>query len=135
MYNLIVAGQEGAWDGSPYMLDLSRFGEYTDNAIAEKYRILDPTAIAELQSLPALFAYEHGHNADARVGFIQRVTSRSGQVRIEYAFYPDLPSILASQLAALAWDLEIAKYEMNRTHWAVTSCRFWSRKAWSQLIS
>ena len=119
MYNLIVAGQHGAWDGRPYRLDVSRFGEYTDDAVAEKYKIVDPAAIAELQSVPALFAYEQGHNADARVGFIQRVTSRAAEVRIEYAFYPDLPPISASQLAALAWELDIAKYEMNRTHWAV----------------
>src|SRR2546427_2318323 len=119
MYNLIVSGQHGAWDGRPYRLDLSRYGEYTDTAIAEKYKIVDPTAVTELQSLPALFAYEHGHNADARVGFIQRVTSRAGEVRIEYTFYPDLPPIPASQLAVLAWELDIAKYEMNRTHWAV----------------
>jgi hypothetical protein len=119
MYNLIVAGHEGAWGGSPYRLERGRFGEYTDNAIAAKYKSLAPTAIAELQSLPTLFAYEHAHNADARIGFLQRVTSRSDQVQIDYAFYPDLPPIPASQLAALAWELDIAKYEMNRTHWAV----------------
>jgi len=119
MYNLIVAGQEGAWDGSPYRLELGRFGEYTDNTIAAKYKALNPPAIAELQSLPTLFAYEHRHNAHARIGFIQRITSRSGQVQIDYAFYPDLPAIPASQLATLAWEFDIAKYEMNRTHWAV----------------
>src|SRR5947207_1210532 len=98
MYNLIVTGQEGAWDGSPYRLELGRFGEYTDNAIAAKHKALDLTTIAELQSLPTLFAYEHAHNADARIGFLQRITSRSGQVQIDYAFYPDLPLISASQL-------------------------------------
>ncbi len=119
MYNLIVAGQVGAWDGRPYRFEMSRIGEFTDDAIAEKYKALDQAAITELQSLPTLFAFEHGHNADARVGFIQRVTRRSGQVRIEYDFYSGLPAIPASQLAALAWELDIAKYEMNRTHWAI----------------
>lgn len=119
MYNLIVAGQAGAWDGDPYKLELSRVGEYTDEAIAQKYKAFDQVAITELQPFPTLFAYEHSHNADARVGFIQRVTIRSGQVRIEYDFYLDLPTIPASRLAALAWELDIAKYEMNRTHWAV----------------
>lgn len=119
MYNLIVTSREGAWDGNPYRLEVGRFGEYTDEAIVAKYKSLDQIAIAELQSLPTLFAYEQGHNTDARVGFIQRVTSRSGQVQIDYAFYPDLPAIPASQLAALAWELDVAKYEMNRSHWAV----------------
>ncbi len=119
MYNLIVAGQDGAWDGSPYRLELSRVGEYTDDALAQKCKALDQAALTELQALPTLFAYEHRHNADARVGFIRRVTRRSNQVRIEYDFYSDLPAISASHLAALAWELDIEKYEMNRTHWAV----------------
>ena len=38
MYNLIVTGQEAAWDGSPYRLELGRFGEYTDDTIAAKYK-------------------------------------------------------------------------------------------------
>lgn len=119
MYNLIVAGQAGAWDGSPYKLESSRIGEYTDDVIAQRYKALDQPAITELQSFPTLFAYEHGHDIDARIGFIQRVTSRSGQVRIEYDFCSDLPTIPASRLVGLAWELDIAKYEMNRTHWAV----------------
>src|SRR3972149_3128447 len=61
-------------------------------------------AVQYLRDLP----HEQGRNADARVGFIQRVTSRAGEVQIEYAFYPDLPPIPASQLAALAWELDIA---------------------------
>jgi len=119
MYNLIVAAQEGAWNGRPYRLELSRFGEYTDKTIANKYNILDERLITDLQSFPTVFAYEHVRNADARVGFIQRVTRRSTEVQIDYDFYPDLPAISASQLATLAWELDIAKYEMNRTHWAV----------------
>ena len=47
--------------------------------IAQKYKALGESAIAELLSFPSLFAYENGLNADARVGFIQRVMKRSGE--------------------------------------------------------
>ncbi len=119
MYNLIVTGREGAWDGSQYELEVNRVGEHTDDAIAERYKVLNDAAISELLSFPALFAYEQGHNADARVGFLVRIRSRSGQVRFDYEFYPDLPAIPASELTKLAWELDINKWEMNRTHWAV----------------
>src|SRR5512134_557799 len=101
MYNLIVTARKDAWDGSPYRLEVDRFGEYANATIIPKYKTLDQSAIAELQSLPTLFAYEHQHNADAKVGLIQRLTTRSGHVQIDYAFYPGLPPIPASQLAAL----------------------------------
>ena len=120
MYNLIVTGQAGAWNGKPYEIDKSRaVREYTEDAIVEKYKNLDAAAISELQSLPTLFAYEEGHHADARLGFLKRVSIRSGQVRFEYEFYPDLPPIPASELAKFTWELDIDKWEMNRTHWAV----------------
>ena len=41
MYNLIVTGLAGAWDGSPYKLEVSRFCEHTDDIIARKYKALD----------------------------------------------------------------------------------------------
>ncbi|HWS86413.1 MAG TPA: hypothetical protein VN282_05600 [Pyrinomonadaceae bacterium] len=120
MYNLIVAGQAGAWGGKPYELEKGRaVREHTEAEIIEKYKNLDAAVLSELQSFPALFAYEQGHNADARVGFLKRVGVRSNSVRIEYEFYPDLPPIPAAELAKLTWELDIDKWELNRTHWAV----------------
>lgn len=59
MYNLIVTAKAGNWDGSPYELELSRaVREYTDDAIAARYKTLDEAATSELQSFPVLFAYE-----------------------------------------------------------------------------
>lgn len=117
MYNLIVAGQAKAWTGRPYEIEKSRVvQEYAEAEIVEKYKSLDMAAVSELQSFPTLFAYEQGHNADARLGFLKRVSIRSGSVRIEYEFYPDLPAIPAAELKKLTWELDIAKWEMNPTH-------------------
>jgi hypothetical protein len=120
VYNLIVIGQAGAWNGRPYDLEKSRaVREHTEAEVIEKYKNLDAAAIGELQSFPTLFAYEQGHKADARLGFLKRIGVRSGSVRFEYEFYPDLPPIPASKLTELTWELDIDKWEMNRTHWAV----------------
>ena len=40
-------------------------------------------------------------------------------MRFEYVFLDDLPPISADRLAELAWELDIADWEMNRTHWAI----------------
>ena len=53
------------------------------------------------------------------MGFLKHIRSRSGQVRFEYEFDADLPPIRASELANLTWELDIGKWEMSRTHWAV----------------
>src|SRR5438132_198670 len=103
MYSLIVTGYEGAWDGAPYKLELDRVGEYTDEPIAIRYKEFDTAAINGLQSLPTLFAYEQRLNASARLGSVKRLTTRLGQVRIEYEFQVELPPIPAERLAALEW--------------------------------
>lgn len=88
MYNLIVTGHKGAWDGDTYRLEANRFGEYTEGELAARYRTLNDSATAELVSLPTLFAYEQGHNADARVGVLQGITLRSGKIRFAYHLLP-----------------------------------------------
>lgn len=118
MFNFIVTGCEGAWDSKQYELDLSRFGEYTDKEIIQRYKPLTSTAISELLSFPTLFAYEQGHNADAHIGFLKLIRSRS-KLQIEYDFYPNLPTIPATEINKLAWELDIGEWEMNRTHWAL----------------
>ena len=102
MYNFIVTGFEGAWDGKPYKLELNRVvREYTDDAIVERFKTLNEEAVRELRSFPALFAYEQGQKADARIGSLRRISSRSGEVRIEYELSSDLPAIPSSELAKL----------------------------------
>jgi hypothetical protein len=54
MYNFLVSGWEGEWQGPPCTFDLSRCVsqyEYTDGAIAERLGKLDEAALAELTRL------------------------------------------------------------------------------------
>ena len=120
MYNLIITALEDAWQGAPYRFDRSRvIRTFTDDDIKEKYQALDANAVTELQTFPTLFAYEAPLKADARVGFITRVGKRDDQVKIEYRFWESIPPIPASKIADLAWELDIDKWEITHTHWAV----------------
>ncbi|MSP75187.1 MAG: hypothetical protein EXR12_03530 [Rhodospirillaceae bacterium] len=119
MYNLLVTAGEGAWDESSYTLDLSRFLEHTEEVPKVRFSALDEVAIAALQQLPTLFAYEKGNDASARVGRIKTLQRRGRDIRITYEFNHAISPIEPKRLEELAWELEINDYEMNRTHWSV----------------
>jgi hypothetical protein len=120
MYNLLVAGVEGTWDGTPWMIDASRcVREYTDTEISRKFEALDATAVNELKKLPCIFAYESPTKAAPSFGVLTDITKRQGQVRIEYEIQAVDPFLTAADLTTYAFELDIAKWELNRTHWAV----------------
>ena len=120
MYNLFVSGNDEAWEGESYLIETSRcVREYTDNEITKRFAELDATAIGELQPLPCIFAYESGCKKPPRFGVIRNITKRQGQVRIEFVIKDVEPFLTVDDLTTLAFELDIEKYEMNRTHWAV----------------
>lgn len=120
MYNLLVSGNDEGWRGDHWLIDLSRcVREYTDNSISERLGNLDDAAIAELKRLPCVFAYEAFNALAPKFGILRDITKRQGQVRIEYEIQPVEPFLSAEDLEKLTFELDIAKWEMNRTHWAV----------------
>jgi hypothetical protein len=120
MYNLFVSGNDEAWEGESYLIETSRcVREYTDNEITKRFAELDATAIGELQRIPCIFAYESGCKKAPRFGVIRNITKRQGQVRIEFVLKDVEPFLTVDDLTTLAFELDIEKYEMNRTHWAV----------------
>src|SRR5207237_826349 len=50
---------------------------------------------------------------------IRNITTRQGQVRIEYEIKEIDNFLTAQDLTDLAFELDISKWEMDRTHWAV----------------
>ncbi|OYZ92999.1 MAG: hypothetical protein B7X99_15705 [Rhizobiales bacterium 17-65-6] len=52
-----------------------------------------------------------------KFGVIREVAARRGQVRIEYEIIPVDPFLTAAD--ALTFELDIANWEMNHSHWAV----------------
>lgn len=118
MYNFLVTAMDGAWDLPAYEYERSRFGEYSPEAVMEKYRSLSAAAIEELKSFPTLFAYE-GTDKEVRVGYIRRIKERGRSVLVEYEFEKDIKPIPFSSISPLRVRLDIQEWEMNKTHWAV----------------
>lgn len=120
MYNLLVSSSEGAWNGDPWQIELERcIREYTDKEITQKLGDLDASAVADLKRLPCIFAYEKPNKMDPHFGVLRDITYRQGEVKIEYELQPLTPFITAEELSAMSFDLDISKWELNRTHWAV----------------
>ena len=120
MYNLFVSHNADAWDGDPWQIEIDRcVREYTDNEITERYGSLGKAAIAELKRLPAIFAYEASNKLAPKFGIIRDATKRQGEMRIEYELQTVEPFLSAQDFDTLRFELDIGKWEMNRTHWAV----------------
>ena len=120
MYHLIVFGDPDAYGGDPITLERGRvLGEYTSAVLSERYSQLTNVLIADLKRFPALFACEHADKTDARLGWITKIQARPDTARFGYMFDDSLPPISWEQVKALEWDLDIGKYELNRTHWAL----------------
>jgi hypothetical protein len=120
MYNLFVSGNEEAWNGQTWEIEIGRsLREFTAAPLTGKYGRLDDDAVAALKSFPSVFAYERGNNQPARIGWITRVRHRVTSARVEYELDNALPAILPARLLDLQWDLDLTDWEMNRTHWAL----------------
>jgi hypothetical protein len=119
MFNLLVAGDDEAWERSESVLEIDRFLEYTDDELKGRFRGLSADARKALTALPALFAYETPVGKPARVGSIKTIHSRDREIRITFEFDPAIAPIDPERIKALVWELEIGRLEMNRTHWAV----------------
>ncbi|HHL4080383.1 TIR domain-containing protein [Burkholderia sp. A2] len=120
MYNLLVTGNNEGWSGEPWLIETSRcVREYTDTEITKRFGELDATAVNELQRLPCIFAYEASWKQAPKFGVIRNITRRQDQVRIEYEIRDVNPFLSADDLQSLAFDLDISKWELNRSHWAV----------------
>ena len=118
MFNLFVTFEEGAFDSQSYLLERGRFGEYTSVTLMKRFGALTPATIKKLKSFPSLFLYEAGRG-DARVGYLANIRERSGNILLEYEFDAKIPPFPAEGLSNLYTRLDIGRWEMNRTHWAI----------------
>lgn len=120
MYNLLVSADEKAWNGEVYSLELGRcVREYTDDSITAKFGAFGDISVAELCQMPSIFAYESGCQLDPKFGLIRGITKRNQQVKIRYEIIP-IPLFLSfGKFEEIAPELDIEKWELNRTHWAV----------------
>lgn len=118
LYNLLVTASEGAWNLPAYEYDRSRFLEYTAETLQNKFKKLSASTIEELKSFPTLFTYE-GDDEPVRVGYLRRIKERGRSILIEYDFDESISPFSFSALQPLQVQLDIAGWEMSRTHWAL----------------
>jgi hypothetical protein len=120
IYNLLVSGSDAAWTGEPFEIEFSRcLREYTDPALSSRYGSLDDESVAELGRAPCIFAYELGHKLPPKFGYIKEVVNRLGKVRVDYQIHNIKPFLAAVDLENMAFELDIGKLELYRSHWAV----------------
>ncbi len=119
MFNLLISYSPESWDSSPYECDRSRaVVEYTADEISERYKFFDENAINELKSFPALFVTEN-ETTQSRIGYITDIRLRSGSVVISFEFDPILPALPIGSIEAMRVDIDLGRWELSRTHWAV----------------
>lgn len=93
--------------------------EFTEDAIIKSYGNLTKTQVNTIRRFPCIFAYEAFCKKDPKFGLIREITKRQGQVRIDYEI-KELDRFLShTELSEMSFDLDIGKWEMSRTHWAI----------------
>jgi len=136
VYNLVMAFDSEAWTGRRYAISKDRFGEYTAEALKSRFQPLTAEAVEELSSLPTLFAYELQRELPARLGQVTRVRySSRNEMRFEFSLFDEVEPISPEQLEDFAWDLDIGKWELNRTHWAIKDVNLFSVLKETGLVS
>lgn len=119
MFNLLISCGDESWNSFTYEYDRSRVAvEYTADEISERYKFLDENVIEELKSFPALFVTE-GETVESRIGYITNIRTRQRTVVIDFEFDPILPALARGTIESLKLDIDLGKFELTRTHWAI----------------
>jgi hypothetical protein len=119
MFNLLISSNPESWSGDSFEFEKSRVAvEYTVDEISERYKSLDANAIEELKGFPALFVTEH-EQTESRIGRIKNIRVRSSTVLIEFEFDPIFPSLPQGSIESIRTQIDLGKYELYRTHWAI----------------
>jgi hypothetical protein len=66
LYNLLISGNENAWESNSVIFDLNRcIVEYTDKDLIDRFVKLGKNEVNEIKNFPCIFAYEDYCNKDA----------------------------------------------------------------------
>lgn len=119
MFNFLVACGANSWDALIFKYPKCRVTrEYTAPELVERYQDLTADAIEELKSFPALFITEN-EESDSRFGYITDIRESGSEVTIKYRFDSTLPPLPSGKIDNLTICLQIGRFELGRTHWAV----------------
>ncbi|HDZ71889.1 MAG TPA: TIR domain-containing protein [Aurantimonas coralicida] len=120
MYNLLVSGDPDAWESREYEYERDRcLTEYTDKEISKQFLDFSDKSIEFLREIPCIFAYESHCKKPPKFGRIGEISRRSGGIRVRCNFEELDRFLTQDDLLHISRDLDIGKWELNRTHWAL----------------
>jgi hypothetical protein len=125
MWNLIVSADETAWEGTQRMkMDRARFGEYSGHESAA-VDLTDPASRDFLERVYSVLMYEVGvpdpSGAVVRIGHLRGIQSHQGGYPLPdiHFRFREKGRITQQWIRDNAHRLDIDRWELCRTHWAV----------------
>ncbi|WP_426027241.1 caspase family protein [Brevundimonas sp. TWP2-3-4b2] len=122
MFNLLVSGVAGAWEGAHFDMDLDRFNTYSGKQ-GEIVDVDDPASLSQLNGAPVLAMYElgvEGPNADVvRHGRLKSVARYGKVVSCQIELDEERPYLLREKIVEFQRHLDMDRFEQGRTHWAI----------------
>lgn len=122
MFNLLVTGVAGAWEGAHLDMDLDRFNTFSGKS-GEVIDPNDPASLGQLNGALALVFYElgvEGPNAKVvRHGRLRNVARYGQVISCQIDLDPERPYLPRQKIVEFARHLDMHRFEQGRTHWAV----------------
>jgi hypothetical protein len=116
MFSILVSGNGEDWElGGVMSMITSRFREYSGDE-ADGIDVGDPVSLRRLNGTMAILMYEVGHVDDVRIGRLQNVRLRGGEVSFRFI---ERGRVVRADVAEFASRLGFGKYESSRHHWAI----------------
>lgn len=119
MFNLLV--KSGGWDERFDWLPSDRVFEYTADSLVQQFKPEGALASDLVRSLPAFFIPEvaSDEKQQGQVGTITAFRVSRERVGLEYALNSLYPPVPMADIQRLTERLDINRFELRRTHWAV----------------
>ncbi len=122
MFNVIVSGVAGAWEGAHLDIDLDRFNTYSGKS-GETIDPNDPESLRRLDGTTAMVLYEvgvEGPNAKVvRHGRLRNVARYGEVISFQIELDRERPYFPRSAIVTFQRHLAMHRSEQARTHWAI----------------
>lgn len=119
MYILLVSHQASDQDSGEFLLDRTRFLEYTDHDLAEQLSGLAVEATASLLSWPALVMDEGRGEEPAFLRRLSSIRVKDRNLSFQLVDVPGAPPLTNDAVWRLRDSLDIGEFEFSRNHLAV----------------
>ncbi len=119
MFNLLISSGAEIWQTGSYEIEKNRVAiEYTADEISERYKFFSKKTIEEMKEFPTLFVTEN-EITPSRIGYITEIKIRSSTLAIQFEFDQIFPELPIGTIRDLKVDIDLGRWELSRTHWAI----------------